>query len=452
MADLKTFELEDADGKLWEVQAPDLDQAVAAFKQMAGDKAVKQQVPASILPWTRNMETGENTFDPTVGLLGSILSGVTAPGDVVSGKLDPNSPEGMQRAMDTTGLMLGVNPMVASGERAIPGVAKNLRPGKPEIPTAQALKDAATAGYQRAGEMGVDYSTVAVKSLVDDLQRQLEGEGFRENLAPGTFSLLKELQAPPADSVMDLLGLTAARKSFGHVAGNFNNKTDQKAATKSIRALDKLLEEPSPESVVAGPAAAAGATIKDANANYAAAMRSEKVTGAAKQAELDASVAGSGFNLDNRTRQLLKQIVSKPKQARGYSPEELALLEEIARGKFGTNLARWAGNFLGGGGGLGAATAAGFAGLGGYALGGPVAGGGAATAGAVLAPILGASSRKLATNLTKKQVGKLDDLIRMRSPLYQQAVENPPMNAVHPAIQDIISRALLLQATGQETQ
>jgi hypothetical protein len=444
------FQFEDSNGQKFVVDAPDLDQAVAAFKQMAGEKAVSDPYAnrkGSFLPLSTDA-SGDLQFDPTTGVLGSILSGVTAPGDVVSGKLDPNSPEGMQRAMDTTGLMMGVNPMVASGERAIPGVAKNLRPGKPEIPSAQALKDAAEAGYKQAGEMGVDYSTVAVKSLADDLQRQLEGEGFREALTPGTFSILKELQAPPADSVMDLLGLTAARKSFGHVAGNFNNRPDQKAATKSIRALDKLLEEPSPESVVAGPAAAAGATIKEANANYAAAMRSGKVTGAAERAELDAAVANSGTNLDNRTRQLLKSILNKPKEARGYSPEELTLMRQVAEGKFGVNLTRWLGNFLGGGGGLGAQGPAALGGAAGAVIGGWPG----AAVGAAIPPIIGAALRKTAGAMTQRNVGKLDELIRMRSPLYQKAVENPPMNAVHPTIQDLLSRALLLQATGQESQ
>jgi hypothetical protein len=444
------FQFEDSEGKKFVVDAPDLDTAVSAFKKMAGDSAVKDPYAnrkGSFLPLSNDSE-GNLQFDSSAGVLGSMISGFTAPGDVVSGKLNPNSPEGMQRAMDTTGLMLGVNPMVASGDRAIPGIAKNLRPGKPEVPTAQALREAADAGYKQAGEMGVDYSSVAVKSLADDLTRQLEGEGFRDKLAPDTFSILKELQAPPADSVMDLFGLTAARKSLGHVAGNFNNKTDQKAATKAIKQLDKLLEEPAPESVVAGPAATAGATIKDANANYAAAMRSGKITGAEDAAERSAAAAASGLNLDNRRRQVLNSILNKPKERRGYSKEELALIEEIVRGRFGTNAARWLGNFLGGGGGLGAQGPAAVGG----AIGAAVGGVPGAAVGAVTPPAIGALLRRGAAKSTERQISKLDELIRMRSPLYQKAAENPPMDAAYPGIQDILSRALLLQQLGQETQ
>jgi hypothetical protein len=446
MADLKTFELEDADGKVWEVQAPDLDSAVNAFKQMAGEKAVKTQ-KAGILPFNKNLETGEVNFDSSAGLLGSVISGVTAPGDIMAGKLKDSDPEYMQRVMDASGLMLGVNPMVASGERAIPGVAKNLHPIKPEVPSAEALKAAADVGYKQAGEMGVDYSPVAVKSLADDAQRQLETKGFRENLAPGTFSLLKELQTPPEGSVLDILGLTAARKSFGHVAGNYANKTDQKAATKAIRSLDKLLEEPSPESVVAGPAAAAGATIKDANANYAAAMRSGKITGAEDAAERSAAAAASGLNLDNRRRQVLNAILNKPKERRGYSKEELALIEEIVRGKFGTNAARWIGNYLGAGGGL----ASNVASLGSAALGlGATGGDPIGLLAGTIPPVLGTAARSVAAKSTERQISKLDELIRKRSPLYQKAVENPEMGAAYPAIQDILSRALLLEQMGQE--
>lgn len=41
------------------------------------------------------------------GVVDSIKSGVTLPGDVASGEVDPLSPEGIRRALDTAGLMAG---------------------------------------------------------------------------------------------------------------------------------------------------------------------------------------------------------------------------------------------------------------------------------------------------------------------------------------------------------
>jgi hypothetical protein len=406
-------------------------------------KIYQHEKKGGFLPLSQNVE-GELEFDPTTGILGSILSGVTAPGDVVSGKLDPNSPEGMRRAMDTTGLMLGVNPMVASGDRAIPGIAKSLRPGPVEVPSAQALKGAAEQGYQSMRGMGVDYSTDAVKSVADEALQRLEQEGFRDTFAPNTFSILKELQAPPQDAVVDLVGLNTARKSLGLAAGS-KEREEAKAATKAIRELDKFIQEPPPEGVVAGPAAAAGTTLKEANANYAAAMRSDKITGAADQAVTDAATAGSGFNIDNRTRQLLNSILKKQSERRGFSPEEQTLIREIAEGKFGKNFARWIGNYLGGGGGLPANLASLGAAASGMALGGPWG----LLAGAI-PPAIGAVGRATANKLSQSQAHNLAETLRMRSPLYEQAVKSAPMEPAHMGITDILNRALLLEQLGQE--
>jgi hypothetical protein len=410
-----------------------------------GWKVYQHEKKANILPMSTDVE-GNLQFDMTAGIPGAIISGFTAPGDIAAGKLTMNDPEFASRAADTAALMVGPNPMVASGDRLVPGVMKGLRQTTPEVPSAQALRDAADTGYKSMREMGVDYSTAAVKSMADETLQRLEQEGFRDTFAPDTFSILRELQAPPKDAIVDLVGLDTARKSFGLAAGS-KQGTEAKAATKAIRALDRFIEEPPPEAVVAGPAAAAGKTLADARGNYAAAMRSDKVTGAAEQARTDAATAGSGFNIDNRTRQLLNSILKKQSERRGFTPEEQALIREIAEGKFGKNFARWVGNYLGGGGGLPANLATLGAGAAGMAAGGPWG----LLAGAI-PPTIGALGRMTANKLTQRQVQSLDEILRMRSPLYQQALQEAPMVPVHPTLQDIINRALMMQQAAQGGQ
>lgn len=454
----------------------DADSGKYAVPESGGKwKLYQHEKRAGFLPMTQDVE-GNTHFDITSGLPGAIISGFTAPGDVASGKLDPTSPEGMSRAMDTAGLMLGVNPMVASGERAMPGILKNLQPAKVKAPTVQELKTAAGTGYQKAEGMGVDYSSASIKSLGDEIDQGLQSKGIREKRAPDTFSILNEIRQPPADSVVSLTGLREIRAALNDIAGDFGaatSKTERKAAQDAIRAIDGFLEEPPLKSAMAGTsvgdvgtavagtgpeafneaiarlrakqqtAADAGATIKDANANYAAASRSENIAGKLEKAELDAAAANSGLNLDNRTRQILKTIIDpeRPRNRRGFSQEELAVIEQIVRGNPGTNTARYFGNLLGGGGGV--VTSIPMA-LGASA--GSMFGPWGAAAGAALPPAIGMSLRKLAGGLTQRAGLGLDKTLRQRSPLY---AERKAAAGMEPASQEaLMSIIRSLFATG----
>jgi hypothetical protein len=62
-----------------------------------------------------------------------------------------------------------------------------------------------------------------------------------------------------------------------------------------------------------------------------------------------------------------------------------------------------------------------------------------AVAGAAVPGTVGASAKALANALTKRGVSKVDELIRMESPMYQAM----PRQAVNPATQQAIIRALL---------
>jgi hypothetical protein len=446
------FHFEDTSGQKFVVEAPDLDTAVTAFKKLAGEKAVSDPYAnrkGSFLPLSTDAQ-GDLHFDATAGVLGSIISGFTAPGDVVSGKLDPNSPEGMQRAMDTTGLMLGVNPMVASGDRAIPGALKALTPGKPQIPTAKALSEAGGAGYEAARQMGVDYSPDAVTSLMQGVQTTLEQKGLRDIHAPEVFSILRAVQKPPveegATTVASLSDLLSVRDALGSSAGNILNKRESKAATTAIRELDTFLEGSDPASVVAGPAAAAAAALKEANANLAAGHRSDAITSLLRKAERRAATTNSGLNVGNTVRQKIASLLEKPKDLRGYSKEEIELLEKIAAGSKAANASRYVGNLLGGGGGLGASVPAAIGGALGATLGPAGAAAGAAT------PVaLGYALRNIASSLTKREVELLDELIRKRSPLYKKATENPPMDVIS-ADARLAPLRLLGLVGGQEQQ
>jgi hypothetical protein len=446
------------DGKQYKVAGATKDGALAALKKRLAipaplgedDRETRatnpaiEHAPGGMWPFGKVKGTGEVVFDSNAGILGSIISGFTLPGDVASGKVDPNSQEAMNRMWDTSLLASPMSAATKAAETTLPGGLKSLRVGTQEVPTAQQLKAAGSAGLDAARNLGVDYTAGAVKSMGDDLTQALTTAGFFPEVAPKTFALLSKIKEVPeveagATAISSLDNLVTLRKSLQKAAGDVQNPTEQAAAARAIDALDSFIQAADPQSVVAGPAAAAGPLLQDARGNYAAAMRSGTVTGAAERAARDADAANSGLNVGNRTRQVVNSILKSDKESRGFSKEELNLMDELVRGKHGINIARWASNVLGGGGGLGAQTA----GAAGAAIGGMAGGFPGMGVGAVLAPAAGYALKKLENSLVNKQMLGLDEAVRMRSPLYQKSAP-PVRDGMSPEVRSVIERLFLL--------
>lgn len=435
--------------------APDVPAAEGPWDRY-GAEPQQPQKPAfsgSLLPFSRDQQ-GNVSFDSNAGILGTIKRAVTLPGDVAAGRAqlpsaggvmpgsvpedDPMASQAIGRVFDLATIANPVNPAVRAGSGLIPGAKRSLVAEKPNAPTADALKRAADQGYKQARELGVDIRGSAVGDMSRGVQSSLEQDGIFGELAPKTFSILRKIESPPEGSIATISTIDAVRRALRNAAKDFTNPTEQAAAKRSIERLDEFTANLPPESVLAGPAATAGEILGKARGNYAAAMRSDKITGATERADLNAAVANSGQNLDNSIRQRIRDIITKPKERAGYSTEELAALEKVARGGAGTNTARAIGNLLGGGGGLGAAVVGGLGGAGGHAAFGPVGAIG------VAAPLVGVGMKQLANALTSRRVSKADELVRKRSPLYEERSANPSLVPRNQADNASLMRALML--------
>lgn len=381
----------------------------AAFRAPAPEKPV---VSGKILPFSKGKD-GTVSFDSNAGIVGVFKRAFNLPGEVMRGEVDPKSDEGIGRAMEMATAVSPVTPALRAG--GIPGLLP-MREAKVAPPGTEALRTAAETGYENARGMGVEYSSSAVKQLAKEARLALEKDGILANLAPKSFKILDDLSRPPAGSAAPLTGLEAARRAFGHAAKDFQNPTEQLAAQRIIKSLDDFMEAADPKSVVAGPAAAASQVLQDARGNYAAAMRSDKVTGAGEAAELSAAVANSGANVDNAIRQRIKSLLLSPKQSAGFSQAERDALESVAAGTTTRNTIRTIGNLLGGGGGLGATVTA----LGAVGATG-MAGTPAGLATGVGIPLLGYAAKTAGNKITQGALRTADELIRSRSPLHQSA-------------------------------
>lgn len=231
------------------------------------------------------------------------------------------------------------------------------------------------------------------------------------------------------------------RQELVQATRNFANPRDQAAAGKVIEKLDDYLANIQPSDVVRGDAAAAAKNFSEARQLWGTAKRAELVNSKLDVAELRASAANSGRNIDNAIRQRMVDILASPRLSKGFSAEELAQMRKIAEGTNIGNVLRVIGNAAGGGGGIGSVLSAGAG-----AAAGSFAGPAGAGIGAIAAPALGVTAKSAGNALTRRAAEALVRDISNRSPIGSNAAIT-----VSPT-KDAIIRALIAARAGQDRQ
>jgi hypothetical protein len=233
-------------------------------------------------------------------------SGVTLPGDVYQGKVDPLSEQGIKRATDLASVT-----MLPSAGRTIAAKAV------PETTIAD-LKAAATPTYQRLTELGntVPLTSQAKIDLTQSVVNELGPQGLRSANAPRTYREITRMSG-----ASDLNDIAIARDKMRDIANGISENRlirvtghDSTAARKAMDKLDDQIEQLSPGWVDA---------MKQADANWAAARRADKVL-----KEADKGQKGRLGSFDtNETR------------AKGYTMDELAAIKRAHQGgALGTGL------------------------------------------------------------------------------------------------------------------
>jgi hypothetical protein len=403
----------------------------------------------AILPLSRSA-SGDVNFDSNAGLLGMLKRSFSLPGEVYRGEMPTQlpdqgtNPELIKRTAEAAAIVSPINPAVRSGSPAIAGVAQAMQRQRPPVPTAAELKTATDAGYQTARGLGVDYRGPAVANMAEIVKANLMREGIHPEDAARTYVKLDKLSSPPPGANASFSELESARRAFNNIAYDESSSvsnTDRRAARAAIAAIDDFFQNPTPASVLAGPAGAVAEVARAARGNAAAGFRSQDLVNNQASAELKSAVANSGRNIDNAIRQRAGYRADPlhPERLFGYSADEKAAILEVAKGTATRNRLRDVGNLLGGGGGLGQllSIAAGAA-AGSHA--GPVGAG----VGAIVAPAVGLTSKTVANALSRRAMTAADELVRSRSPLYQSRVAAAPMVAAPTASKEAILKALLL--------
>jgi hypothetical protein len=420
----------------------------------------------SVLPFSRDSD-GHVYFDPLgAGPVGGMVEAAKLPGRVMSGEVqlpktwdpaanDPNAKPALGQILNMAGTYgTGINPMVRSGDRAIPGAAmrpKDLTLAK--TPTAAELK--AEGGRQIEGfkSMGINYDPKYIgTTLASQIEGALVKEGVFPEHAPGLYASIKRLRDyvprsndPSATINVEPSNLIAIRKS---IANNFGKQgEDQHGVGVAHGLFADFLERPPAQAVLAGTPAFQGAYGPElyarGRANYAAGMRDEELGAIQRESRLRARAANSGQNVDNTVRSKVTSAVLNAKRTKGFTPEEITQLENVPEGTLPRNAARVTGNLLGGGGGLGAAISAGlgttaghFAGLGDLSwLLGPAV------------PAVGAAIKRWGGKGTVEALEEARQATRQRSPLFKEQLPGQDLVPDVVAGRDRIARALSMMAT-----
>ena len=281
-------------------------------------------------------------------------------------------------------------------------------------PTVGQLKGKASEQYESPAVTGFEAKPTVINPLADAIEQDLFKGRANEISAPTTFKILSKLrEAPPDTAAFTGDNINSLRQAFGDITpvrdatGKVTNGADIRAAKIAQSRIDAFLPKIEQADVLAGNPKAVADTLIEARGNYSAAESAATIDRKQVRAELRAAAANSGRNLSNTMRQRVADILLDPSQLRGYSQNEIALMNQIVKGGKVENAIRYAGNFLGGGGGLGAmlTTAEGMHTL------GPVG---------IALSLPGAALKSLSNVITMKNVEKLNEMIRADSPLGRQ--------------------------------
>jgi hypothetical protein len=276
------------------------------------------------------------------------------------------------------------------------------------VPTVEQL-GAESARLRQAPEVtGTVLKQEAGVRAADEIRGDLARGRVSEVTAKPIYDVIGQLEKPGALTVDRL---DSIRQQLGDVSipvkdatGRVTNAAEIRAAAIARDRLDQLLPNAKPEEVLFGNPTRAAETLAETRANESAKFSAETLNRKEFRAEIRAAAANSGKNLSNTMRQRIADILLDPSQRRGFSQSELAMMDRIVRGTKTENAVRYAGNFLGGGGGLGAlvTTAEGIRAL------GPIG---------AIAALPGAALKSLSNVMTERNIERLNEMVRADSPL-----------------------------------
>lgn len=340
--------------------------------------------------------------------------------------------------------------------KRVPGMGSAVKKLPPPPSTAQNFTRAENL-YKEYEKGNLQLPPQLGNALADHVVEVMKKAGAYEHLAPevhGTVDLLRRGGKQP--SFMDRVQAeqnweTASKtpppplttndiKSYLEALSTLKANADSKvrrAAGIASEQITSFLSRVEPR---------LAATLEEAKDTYAVASRGNQLDQAAQIARLRAGRAGYGGNSVNSMRQVLSPILesSIKGNAKGWSPQEIAAIRDIVEGTTKTDFFRGVGQLSPSKGSISSGLAFGTLGVTG---------------------VIGALANKAAAWLTSRQIDRLNELVRSRSPAYAERVaghmakmdeaanafrNNPSQANLSTAVNTSRSLAALLARDGME--
>ena len=209
-----------------------------------------------------------------------------------------------------------------------------------EAPTVENLKAAKNAAYNAVKKSGLQFDGDEMQGLSARAKVLAENADFDDIADPQTAAVLRTLQKREGVPV-SLDRLDRLRQTLW----DRYNRGDEPLILDMIGEIDGLIN-----SRAEGNALMAAA--RDANAKYS---KLKLLDNAFRKASLQTAGAGSGGNILNKYRQAVTRIITNPKEARWFTPEEIKTMEGFVYGGNAENVLRKIGKISPDGNGLMAA-------------------------------------------------------------------------------------------------
>lgn len=206
-----------------------------------------------------------------------------------------------------------------------------------ERPSANAFKAVKNAAYRAVDNSGEVFTGADMDGLATRARDLLRAADFDDIADPQTAAALRTLEARAGQDVT-LGRLDRIRQTLW----DRYNRGDEPLILDLIGEIDGLID------AKAGASATMRAA-RDANSTF---KRVELLENVFRKAELQTDSTGSGGNILNKYRQAITQIITDPKKAKWFSPEQQAVMESFVRGNMSENALRRIGKMAPGGNGL----------------------------------------------------------------------------------------------------
>jgi len=266
------------------------------------------------------------------------------------------------------------------------------------VPSIDQLKDTSRAVYREIDDAGITLKSGAFSDLTSRLEKAVNKAGFDPDITPKTARALNRFQELRGNDVP--LSEVDNLRTVAQNAARSLEPAESALGSMMIEIVDEFLDKSGSRALQGPPGQVKelGKRYKTARDLWGRARRSELIEESFEKARNQAS----GF--ENGIRTQFRQILNSKKKRRFFNKEELNAMKRVVQGTKAENFAKLVGRLGFSEGGatniLGGAT--------GVALGGAAGG----IPGAVIVPVIGQVSRKLAQRMTAKNAEFADQVIR----------------------------------------